>query len=401
MEQTSHRNATLVLCTVLHLFTHAYQLALIPLYLMLREDLGLKSDAEAPLLVTLMGVAYFLPAYWQGILADHFSKKKLLSIGLAINGAAFAGLAFAQNYWQALVCVLGAGLGGSFFHPPATALVVGLFPEAPGKALGRLGVGASLGFFAGPLYSGWRAGTSGWRAPVLELGIAGLVVAGLFYWIAQEPRATPHEERQTKMFATPMLWVMFVAAALFFCLRDFAGYGMASLGSFFLQRAHDCSPAQTGLVLSCIYPASVISNPLFGSLSDRGRMRWTAFVLICAAVVVYWFPRLGPEFAIPMFLVYGFFLLSSYPIVEAALMESVHPSVRGRVFGLFITIGGFLGNFAHWIVGEWVKNLKGAATEPEAYFKYYNIIALAIIGTLVALLFLRKLKPQPKHAGAS
>jgi hypothetical protein len=36
---------------------------------------------------------------------------------------------------------------------------------------------------------------------------------------------------------------------------------------------------------------------------------------------------------------YGFFFMASYPIVEAGVMHAVHDSVRGRAFGLWITIG--------------------------------------------------------------
>jgi MFS family permease len=64
--------------------------------------------------------------------------------------------------------------------------------------------------------------------------------------------------------------------------------------------------------------------------------------------------------AIPTLLLYGFFFMASYPMVEAMLMESVPDAVRGRVFGLFITIGGLLGNLSHWIAGDAVKRLGNA-----------------------------------------
>src|SRR5688572_27895351 len=115
MASPHHRNRTLWLCTFLHLFTHAYQLALVPLYLLLRKDFGLKSDAEAPFLVTAMGAAYFLLAYFQGMLADRFSRKRLLALGLAINAIAFIGLSFSSSFGWAIGWVILAGLGGSFF----------------------------------------------------------------------------------------------------------------------------------------------------------------------------------------------------------------------------------------------------------------------------------------------
>src|SRR4051812_40243435 len=81
----SHRTRTLILVIVLHAFTHVYQVALMPLYLPIRDSLHLSGVEQATLLLTVMYVAYFLPSYGMGILADRFSRKKLLAWGLAVN----------------------------------------------------------------------------------------------------------------------------------------------------------------------------------------------------------------------------------------------------------------------------------------------------------------------------
>ena len=72
-------------------------------------------------------------------------------------------------------------------------------------------------------------------------------------------------------------------------------------------------------------------------------------------------PRVPSRWTIPVFVVYGFFFMSSYPMTEATVMESVPDAVRGRVFGLFITVGGLIGNLSHWTVGVKVKGLGTAA----------------------------------------
>src|SRR5688572_12952254 len=195
-DNRAHKTRALWLAGALHAFTHVYQVALMPLYLLIQRDFKLTSVSQSTLLVTVMMAGYFLPAYPLGIAADRFSRKKLLGWGLAINATGFLLLAFAPNYPTALLAVLLTGLGGSFFHPAATAMVARLYPVGTGKALGLLGIGASAGFFFGPLYSGWRAGTleasagaAAWRQPVMELGALGLVMAGVFAWLAREHTA--------------------------------------------------------------------------------------------------------------------------------------------------------------------------------------------------------------------
>jgi len=171
---------------------------------------------------------------------------------------------------------------------------------------------------------------------------------------------------------------------------------MVTLGSLFLQRANHFSPWQTGLTLSCIYIASMISNPLFGRLSDGGRIRWTSFLLVFAAITIFIFPHLPPQWFLPMLAAYGFFFMASYPVVEAALMESTHDSVRGRVFGCFITVGGLLGNLSHWFVGEWVKQLGPQASAPAGYFAIYNLLGIFVLGSLLALIFLHTISQHAK-----
>ncbi|HWN95481.1 MAG TPA: MFS transporter [Methylomirabilota bacterium] len=451
----AHRNRTLALAGVLHAFTHAYQMALIPLYLAIQTFYGRAKVGDATLLVTAMLVAYFLPSYPMGMLADRVSRKKLLSCGLAINALGFIGLALAPSYPMALACVIIAGFGGSFFHPAATALVARLYPKNTGRALGFLGIGASVGFCIGPLYAGWRAKETGdWRWPVCELGILGLIFAGMFAWLADEHAASdvslspqrgegrgegwergealeaqksqlhhhpspsiplPVEGRgkldaprssvptREPMFPTPALWFMFIAAAFIFLLRDFTGSSMGTVGSLFLQKARGFDVEQTGFTISFIFIASAISNPLFGHFSDRARLKWAAAMIIISAVFVALFPHVPQPWIIPILLVYGFFFMASYPIVEAALMESVPDAVRGRVFGLFITIGGLLGNLSHWIDGKWVERFGEGANEVRTYYSLYGWLAVFLLASLAGLPCLHAIRKREEavHPGST
>src|SRR5438046_3485405 len=109
MTSSNHKVRTLWLCGALHAFTHIYHVALMPLYLLIQRDLKLASVEQATLLLTLMMLAYFLPSYAMGALADRLSRKKLLAAGLAMNGLGYIGLAFAPNYACSVICVLIAG----------------------------------------------------------------------------------------------------------------------------------------------------------------------------------------------------------------------------------------------------------------------------------------------------
>ena len=396
MSDQSRRTRTLWLCGILHGFTHLYHVALLPLYFQIQQDFRLGSVGQATALVTTMMAAYYLPSYFMGHLADRTSRKKLLEWGLYLNSAGFLGLAFAPNYPCAVAAMILAGFGGSFYHPAATAMVVRMSPTNPGHVLGLVGMGASIGFFLGPVYSGLRAASAGWRAPVMELGIAGIVAAILFGWLAADDvsKADVREAAHEKIFPTGALWILFFGACLAFSLRDFASCSMGTLGSLFLQKAHGFSVRATGLALSGIFIASLISNPLFGRFSDSGRKRWISFVIGVGAIIMCLFPHLPRRLLVITLLVYGFFFMANYPIVEAALMESVPDAVRGRVFGIFITVGGLLGNLAHWVMGRWVESVGPAANTVSGYYSMYALLGLIAVLSLLGLPCLQRIRKR-------
>lgn len=63
---------------------------------------------------------------------------------------------------------------------------------------------------------------------------------------------------------------------------------------------------EAGAALSVIFLMGVVSNPLFGHLSDRGRTRWTAGVMLAAAVVIAAYPHLPRGWLTAALAVYGF-----------------------------------------------------------------------------------------------
>lgn len=391
-----HKTVTLWLCGILHAFTHLYTTVLIPLYLLIQKDFRLSGDGQAALLVTVQTVAYVLPSYWLGVLADRYSRKTIMAVGLAVNGLAFIALAFAPSYGWAMLCLVIAGFGGSFYHPSASAMVVRLFPTNPGHALGRVGIGAGVGFFVGPVYAGWRATTAGWRAPLWELGLLGVLAALAFYWYAQEEavEAVPNHEqvaRDNWKFETRWLWV-FLGVCVAFGLRDFAGGGMSTLSSLFLQRAWGYDSAGAGVALGSLSLMAIISNPLFGSLSDRNREGSIRLVLFIAATLAALMPWLPRAFLLPALLTYGFFFMASFPMVEAALMSAVPDHVRGRVMGFLVMFCGGASSISHWIMGESVKGLGPRAGTPSAFVPLYATLGFMIVSALLGLRGLRSLR---------
>jgi MFS family permease len=75
------RRLSLVLCAFLHGLNHALQLILPPLYVSIGADLGIEGLSPVMLLGTIYFVVYAVVGLPYGILADRFSKKRMLVLG--------------------------------------------------------------------------------------------------------------------------------------------------------------------------------------------------------------------------------------------------------------------------------------------------------------------------------
>ena len=391
MTDAAHRNRSLALLTVLHGFTHLYHVALLPLFLRIKSHYDLPTTDEATLLLTVLMLAYYAPSYIAGELSDRFNRKLLLTIGLVLNGLGFVLLALAPSYSTAMAAVVMAGLGGTLYHPSGMAMVGDLFHGKGGWAFGIVGIGGGAGFFLGPLYTGWRAETTGnWQTPLLELGLAGMVAAAVFYFLSDSMDKKPGEQNKGKsrqpLFPSPIMLGVFALAIFAFGIRDMGGNGVSTLGSLFLQKVHGWNLAHTGFALSLIFLAAIVSNPLFGYLSDRGgnRPAWIVLTLMLGAAVAVFVPRVAASWTIPVFVVHGFFFMACYPMIEALMMESISPAVRGRAVGIYLTVSGGAGTLAHWLCGRWVDRM-GDATQATAYHGYYVMLAGLMMATLVGV----------------
>ena len=222
----------------------------------------------------------------------------------------------------------------------------------------------------------------------------GLVGAVLFAVLAAENRVKPslsHKADSPRLFSGIAPAVLFVVMAIGFSCRDFAGSANATLSSLYLQRAHGDSMKSAGQALSIIFVASVISSPLFGILSDRHRLRWGMILLILSALCLAALGQLSRALFPWGLAAFGFFLMATYPVIEAAIMEAVPNEIRSRFFGLFITIAGLLGNLSHWYVGRRVDALGEAAWKPQSYSSLYLGLGLLMLVTPFSLIVVRKL----------
>jgi MFS family permease len=360
--------------------------------------------SRASAIVTVSAVVYCIVSYMPGILADRFNRKALLGIGLFGNALAVLAMGVTRRYELIMAYAVLAGLFGALFHPSANALVPAHYPKSPGMAIGLLGMGSGIGFFAGPQFAGWRAqaaagglvdrwlAVADWQRPLVEAGFVGTIVGLVFLLVACEA----HDGRraagsQSQPLGTRLGWrVAFVAALLMW--RDFAGIATLSLTSIYLQKAHSLDAKRTGFILGAIMLMSVIVSPVAVYLSAGRRRRPTlGIVLVAGAISVATVPLWPVRHVLAILMTFMTFQLGSYAVSDAAMLERVAPAVRGRVVGLFLTIAGTFSSTAPFVMGYWTDRLGPRAESPAAYLPIFVTIALMMVAACGCLPLIARL----------
>jgi MFS family permease len=422
---------------------------LVPLYLLIVADLHLGGVKAASLIVTVYGLVYCAGSYVSGMLADRFNRKWLLGIGLVANAVVILAMGLTRRYDVLLMLGVLGGVAGTLFHPAANALVPAHFPKTPGLAIGLLGAGSGLGFFAGPQFAGLRARHGGWhlgqiadwQRPLVELGLAGIAFGVLFLLFAREapgrhgkaaasagPRGSNGQNGRTTFpersldlpsirfgasaalnngndkidYAPlaidaehtlgPALWhrTAFIAAVL--GCRDFAGVAGITLASIYLQKAHGLNVAQAGFFVGTMMLLSAFVSPLAVWLTP-GRRRLPALVgvLLTGGAICTATPFVPLRWTLAILCAFQTCQLSSYSISDAAMLERVAPAVRGRFVGLFLTIAGTFASTGPWIMGWWTDSFGPRGAQPLAYLGPFGLLGAMLVAATFSIPLIARL----------
>ena len=308
------------------------------------------SDTQIGLLGSAFIWLYAIIGVPLGRVADTWSRKKLLALGMIVWSALTALAAFATNYPFLLFSRVGVGIGEAACAPAATSWLGDLFPPHKRSrvlALFMLGVpvgGALSFFFGGPIAQAY-----GWRtAMVLAAAPAVLLVPVLFLLHEPERGASEiHKVPITNVSIWPVLriptfWWIVASGALF----NFNLYALSTFLPAFMSRVHHLSLAHSGIATGIVYLVGGVSGGLLaGRLGDAivhrrkdGRMRIAAIAALiaappaCAAILQ---PAGSFAVAIAFFsLAYGA-LTMYFGLVYSAIQDIVAPQQRGMTMAIY------------------------------------------------------------------
>jgi MFS family permease len=321
----------------------------------MRREFGL-SDTQIGLLGSMFIWVYALAGVPLGRLADVWSRKKLLTIGVTVWSALTALAALAASFSFLVFTRLGVGVGEAVCAPVGTSWIGDLFPatrRARVLSVFMLGVpiGGALSFLlCGPIAQAW-----GWRTALVSAAAPAIILVPLLL-LVREPARGASEEAPTSAIEAKdevkgsilavlrirTLWWIILSGALL----NFNMYALATFLPAFMTRVHGYSVARAGVTCGIVYLiGGVFGGLLGGHLGDRvasnarnARLWMAAIIALLGATVMFYGITRPAGFAaaalVSIAIGYGAFN-SYYGFVYSSIQDIVPPDQRGFTMSVY------------------------------------------------------------------
>lgn len=213
-----------VICMLAYIFSFVDRQILALMIEPIKQDLQL-SDTQFSL---LHGLAFSLFYAFMGIpialLADRYSRPKIIAIGVAFWSLATAACGLSRNFAQMFLARIGVGVGEAALSPATYSMLSDMFPrDKLGRAVGIYSIGSFIGGGMAFLIGGYVinllksvdtvlvpgiGAMRPWQVTFFIVGLPGLLVALLILLTVRDPhrlglRRNAAGQAQSPRCATP------------------------------------------------------------------------------------------------------------------------------------------------------------------------------------------------------
>lgn len=343
----------------------------------IREDLQI-SDTEISLLIGLaFATFYTLLGIPIARLADRYSRRMIIAIGITIWCAMTAACGLSNTYAQLFLARVGVGVGEAALGPSALSMISDYFPpEKRGRAIAFYTMGISLGaglamIVGGELIAFVSSAPEGWLPQLGELaawqkvfilvGLPGLVMA-LVMLTVREPERRERLKDSKSGEALPIKTVVnFLLARWRLYGTHFSGMSVVAILTYgFLAwipqlfvRTWDWTIRDIGLAYGVVtIVAGILAVPMVSGLASHFERRghkdvymrvawWAATLGTIGAVLVPVMPT--PELAVAMLLPVSIGTVAATGAGLTALMVITPNEMRAQTSAVYYLVVNILG----------------------------------------------------------
>jgi FSR family fosmidomycin resistance protein-like MFS transporter len=339
-----------------HLMSHFFQLALPPLFPLLRAEFG----TSYAVLGTLVGVYYAASGVSQfasGFAVDRLGAGPILLAGLALaaGGTMVASLVPGIGWLFPIVALMGVGNG--VFHPSDFAILnANVAPRRLGHAYSSHGIGGNLGYALAPVVSFALGAAFGWRFALAGMGAIGLVALAIM--ASQRALLVSHRAADSHLHTVKGSAALFLQLPILLCFFYFVfvtigGLGLQTFIPTVLGSVYGVSLALATSTLTAYLLGSAAGILAGGFLAARTARhdRVAASGMLLAAVVlgVVATGAVPSPLLLPVFVLIGFALGSTGPSRDLIVRAATPKGAAGRVYGFVysgLDLGGIIGPVA-------------------------------------------------------
>lgn len=333
-----------------HCLSHFFQLALPPLFPLLKAEFGV-SYATLGALVSVFYVASGVCQFGAGFAVDRYGARPVLlgGMGLLAGGALIA--SFVPGPLWLFPVVLLMGIGNGVFHPADFAVLnANVALRRLGHAYSTHGIGGSLGYAIAPVMSFGLGSALGWRQALLVMGLVGMAALAV---LATQRRALTNRSHEASAirhtFAESL--GLFRQRAIVLCFMYFAVLTLATIGiqtfaGAALNAAYGVPLAVATSALTAYLlggTAGILTGGFLAARTNRHDRVAAAGLAAGGALMLaigVW-PALA-ELVVPLFAITGFVLGATGPSRDMIVRAATPSGAAGRVYG-FVYSGLDLG----------------------------------------------------------
>jgi nitrate/nitrite transporter NarK len=379
------RFQTLIL-TSLCLTVHAVPLAGLPLLLpLIRQDLGL-TYAQSGSLGSANLLVYALMQIPAGYLADRYSPRKMIVIGvLGLMGLSLL-LSTTGQYWQLLGIEFLWGFFSSLIFTPSMSLFTRWFSaEHRGTATTLPVLGMSIGVFAVNLLFPLIANRAdSWRPPFLAFGIFGIVMALVLFIFGRDAAASRapakfHLDTIRDLFRYKQAWLCYGLQFVRFSIVQGILFWLPSL----LVDEKQFALQLTGIVIAIQSILTAAANIFGGYLGDRFKKPTLVIGVSMVMLIIstgLLLPLHSMALVILVVLVNAVFLQAYFGPLFTLAVEILGPEKIGIANGVSNMFAIFGGLFTAYLMG-FLRDATGAFE-----WGFYSICLLGGVGLILTFI---------------
>ena len=378
-----------------HVVSHFFQLALPPLFPILKDDLGV-SYAALGLLSTVFFIASAVTQPAMGFLVDRIGARPVLIIGITLLGLSYLMMGLLPTYPAFIVLAAIGGVGNSVFHPADYSILTASVSERRlGRAYSAHTVGGNVGWTLAPIVMIALATVIGWQGALISIGIAGLALGAFLTWRGSLLRDESDAHRRSKgdgdggsrttgfafLFNAPIL-----ASFIFFMFLAMGQFGIQSFSVTALNTVYGVDLALAGSALTTYLAAGAVGTIVGGIAADRVRDPGM-IVAVTFAITALIFVAMG-GLELPFWAMFTGFALTGFamgiamPSRDLIVKRATPAGATGRVFG-FVYSGLDIG-------GTITPVLFGTFMDLGRPHWLYHTVALLIFAAICSVLVVRQ-----------